>query len=1696
MQLIQRLRDHGPNVLPFVEWLEKLLSERGTNADELVRLEHQRQGAMNVTVRNAITSMRLMSAIDWAEVFESVSLVDGVLRADSDFADMDFPTRDRYRHAIEELARHSPHSELEVARHVIRATARAKEIAGEATRQNGRREQDPGYFLISSGRANFERELRYRAPIQHWPARGVVRAGLPGYLGLLSLVTALILAQVLAALAQFGLGTAALWLLSVVGLVPASEAALALVNHFFTTRIGPRALPGLELGKGVPASLRTLVVVPTLLTSKEEIESQIERLEVHALANPDDDLRFALLSDWADSPTEYAQGDEELLASATAAIAALNRNHGAAPDGARFLLLHRRRVWNPGEGRWMGWERKRGKLDELNRLLRGATDTSYLIPVGLPAVPPGVQYVITLDGDTRLPRGAVRRLVGKLAHPLNRPRFDRESGRVVEGHAVLQPRVAPSLPTGREGSLFQRIHSGRGGMDPYAFAVSDVYQDLFGEGSYSGKGGYEVDAFAAALENRIPDNTLLSHDLFEGIFARAGLASDIEVVEDYPARYDVAAARQHRWARGDWQLLPWIFGSISRPMVASARDAIPRVGRWKMLDNLRRTLIAPSAWLALVMGWLLPLPAALIWTSFVVVTFTIPTLMPFLIGFLPRRLGISKRSHLSAVGTDLALALSRVGFVITFLAHQAWIMVDAIARTLFRLLVTRRPMLEWVTEAQATLSPRLDLREIYVRMAGGVALAALAAACVVWAASDAWLVALPFVMSWALSPAIARWASFPTPVAVRSRVSLEDARVLRSIARRTWRFFETFVTAGDHMLPPDNFQEDPDPVVAHRTSPTNMGLYLLSVVAARDFGWLGLHDTVDRLGATLASMDSLERFRGHFYNWYATQDLRSLEPKYVSSVDSGNLAGHLITLERACREMIERPVVSPEWLAGIADALTLLREALRSVADDRRTQTVTRSQLDEALEMLARSLSPGPETPASLSLRLSSIELHAATVLDIARTLSAERGDGHAAEIASWAESLGTTVRGHARDVESLMPFASLLPGDGTLDAIFDAVPTLADLPGCCEAALVILARQRVKGAQASECAVDPAADQQALVDALERSLAAVGSLERRLAEQALLAGSLARAMEFGFLFDRARQLLSIGYRVSDGELDPSCYDLLASEARLASFVAIAKGDIPVRHWFRLGRALTPIDHGSALISWSGSMFEYLMPSLVMRAPAGSLLEQTSRFIVRRQMRYGSELRVPWGISESAYNARDIELTYQYSNFGVPGLGLKRGLSQNAVVAPYATALAAMVDPEAAVQNFERLERAGGRGRYGWYEALDYTPARVPEGKSVAIVRAYMAHHQGMTLVAIANALQDGRMRARFHADPSVRATELLLQERTPRDVAVARPRAEEVNAAENVRELVPTMLRRFHSPHDPTPRTHLLSNGRYAVMLTAAGSGYSRWGDVAVTRWREDVTCDGWGSYVYLRDVSSGEVWSAAYQPSGAEPDSYEVVFSEDRVEIVRRDGSLTTTLAVTVSTEDDAEVRRVSISNLGTRTREIEVTSYAELVLVDPMADAAHPAFSKLFVQTEYVRDVGALLATRRRRTPDEREIWAAHLAVVEGESIGGVQFETDRARFLGRGHNLRMPISVIDGRPLSGSVGSVLDPIFSLRRRVRIAPGETVRVAFWTLVASSRDAALDLVDKHHDPNAFERAVTLAWTQAQVQLRRGRAA
>jgi cyclic beta-1,2-glucan synthetase len=1618
VQLVKRLRDQDPRVTPALLWLDARLALTNTNCDELVRDEHQRQGAANVTVRNIITSMRLLSDVNWPEFFEKVSLVDVLLRDASEFASMDFTTRNLYRTAIEALARGSLHSELEVAQAVITAAADNNVDVGELQRA---RASDPGYHLLGRGRPAFEHALGYRPPFRHWLSRFNASIGPGGYITSVLLITALLLTLALLGVAHHQVAGWALTWLACLGVIPAVDVAVILVNRAVTRSFGATMLPGLALREGVPATLRTMVVVPALLTTAEAIAEQIERLEVHYLASSHGEIHFALLSDWTDADAEQVQGDAELLTLATAGIARLNAHYGATQQGQRFYLLHRRRVWSDGQQQWMGWERKRGKLHELNQLLRGAIHTTFIDGLGKsPGVPAEVRYVITLDGDTRLPRETVLRLVGKMAHPLNRPVFDAASGRVIEGYAVLQPRVTPSLPIGREGSLFQRVFSSMTGIDPYAAAVSDVYQDLFGEGSYAGKGIYDVDAFEAALGGRVPDGSLLSHDLFEGTFARAGLASDVEVVEEFPSRYDVAAARTHRWARGDWQLLPWVLGRDD--VARRGSGALPLIGLWKMLDNLRRTLSAPACVAALMVGWLLPLHAAVLWTLFILATIALPALLPVVLSIVPNRRGISAHSHLRALGHDLWMACLQIVFVVTLLAHQAWLMIDAISRTLFRLFVSRRNLLEWVTAAQQQLSTRLDVAAIYRRMSASVIIAVLALLMLVWLHGETSWVALPLITLWIAAPEIARRISISPLVAGRLAVSTDDAQALRLVARRTWRYFETFVSAEDNQLPPDNFQEDPAPVVAHRTSPTNIGLYLLCVVSARDFGWAGTAEVVERLEVTLATMAKLQRFRGHFYNWYDTRDLRPLDPRYVSSVDSGNLAAHLIAVANACREWLDAEVGHTARVAGLNDALQLARQAASQLSPGQRSQSYTQRQLQAALLTCGTSVASLAET--DIAAQLAALALHAATLVDSARALANEHGDLTHEDMLYWAEALRRSLLSWQRDVV-----------------------------------------------------------QTALVKK---------ALQQRLLSLETTTRGMALSMEFDFLLDPERRLLSIGYSATDGVLDSSCYDLLASEARLASFFAIAKNDIPARHWFRLGRAVTAIGHGAALISWSGSMFEYLMPSLVMRAPVGSLLEQTNRLIVRRQIEYGNALHVPWGVSESAYSARDLEFTYQYSNFGVPGLGLKRGLSENVVIAPYATGLAAMVDPQAAAANFAQLHALGAAGRYGFYEALDYTRARLPEGERVVIVRAFMAHHQGMTVVAIANVLFDGRMRARFHAESGIQATELLLQERTPRDVSIAHPRAEEVSTSARINHGAVTEVRRLHTINEATPQTHLLSNGRYSVMLTSAGSGYSRWREQGITRWHADSTRDDAGSYIFLRDMADGRVWSAGYQPSGATPDNYEVTFTEDRAEFIRNDGDITTTLHVVVSPEDDAEVRRVSLTNNGNSECDIEVTSYNELVLAPPAADTAHQVFSKLFVQTEYLARQGLLLATRRRRAPNEPEIWAAHHAVVDGGAVlGPLQYETDRARFLGRGREINEPVAVMDGRPLSNSVGTVLDPIFSLRYRVRIAPGATARLSFWTSVAESRTRVLDLFDKHHDANAFMRAATLAWTQAQVQLR-----
>lgn len=1684
VQLVQRLREQHPSVMPVMDWIESLQAKDGASIEQIIHAEHQRQAAAQVTVGNIITSMRLLSTLDWNDFFEKVSLIEPLLGKDPAgvYSRMEFASRDRYRHVIERISKRTRASELTIAE-------KALELASET--KNSGAEKHVGYYLIDNGVTLLEATFGYQArPIERL-RRFLLRHSTGAYIGTLTSITLLLISLLLYSMYRQGVDWWFLIATAFLAVIPASDLVLTVLNWDLTHFFPPRLLPRMDTAEGIPKDAATFVVVPTIFLSDSQVHELVERLEVHYLANQDASVYFALLGDFPDANAEEMSTDSHLLAIAQSGIDALNGQHGEQ----RFHLFHRRRQWNDGEKRWMGWERKRGKLEEFNRLLRGARDTSFVVRTAPDDLLRSIRYVITLDSDTQLPRDVARKLVGAAVHPLNQPRINPTTNRVEYGYGILQPRVSISLSSASR-SKFVQIFSGYTGIDPYTTAVSDVYQDFFGEGSFTGKGLYDVDAFQNTLDNRVPPNSLLSHDLYESLFARAALTTDIELLDDYPASYEAFAKRSHRWTRGDWQIARWLCPTVPDAERRGVRNVLPLVARWKILDNLRRSLVAPSLFIWLVATCSFFPGSALLWSLFVFCVIAFPVYLHVTTGLLIHPRGIPWTSHFWSVFGDFRTNAAQIALSFVFLPHQAWLMCDAIVRAVYRQLISRRKLLEWVSAAEAERSARNDLGSFITFMLPSLVLTAIALGLTLTLKPRALIVMGPLAVIWLLSPFIAFWVSRPR-TKERKLLSAEDRTFARMIARRTWRFFETFVGIEDNWLPPDNYQEDPSAIVAHRTSPTNMGLLVLATSSARDLGYIGALELVEREELTFATLAKLPRLHGHYFNWYDTKTLEPLLPQYISTVDSGNLAGHLIALKQACVEFPDNSLFDQCVVEGLTDTLNEIALEAASLGSFRqRTEVVTVRQLQDEIAACQKLLQTELGNDLSLWVVLiDSLARRASEIEDIVNALVHEHGEVSFKELRWWVGALNHQLGSLRRDAEALTSWARLLPSLKTettstdkdwarILKLLEHVPTLSEVPQLCDQALVQLAAMQEHASESSSQTATK------LTKALEQSAGAASDMLSRLSRLARRCDQVVEEMDFSFLFDVERKLFMIGYNVTASRADDSYYDLLASEARLASFVGIAKGDVPQQHWFRMGRTLTKVDGGRALISWTGTMFEYLMPLLVMRNYPATLLSETYRTIVDRQIEYGAERGVPWGISEAAYNVRDLHLNYQYGPFGVPGLGLKRGLIEDLVVAPYATMLALEVAPDEALKNLRRLQKEGALGPYGFYESIDYTAERLPEGQKSVLIRAFMTHHQGMSLVSLANVLYEDLVERRFHADPAVQATELLLQERIPVGVPAAHPRAEEVLTGRVV-QTMPGMITRVYETADfSTPRTQLLSNGTYSVMVTTAGSGYSRCEENAVTRWREDVTRDNWGSFIYLRDVRTGAVWSAGHQPVRRRAQSYHVAFSEDKADFRRVDAGISTRMEVVVSAEDNAEVRRISLTNNSSRTREVELTSYAEVVLATPDADNAHQAFSNLFVETEFFGGENAILAHRRQRSPEDKPIWGVHVVVAEGEMVGAVQYETDRGRFIGRGRTSNNPIAVMEDRPLSNTTGAVLDPVFSLRRRVRIQPNQTVRCAFSTAVAHSREEAMALADKYHDPNIFERELRLAWTKAQVEM------
>ncbi len=1697
-ELVRRLQGRSVALALPLTWIEQRLAESNQTIEQLVQAEAQSQAAAQVSVSNSIGSLRTLAAMDWREFVETHSLVEKTLRDDPAgvYGYMDFKTRDSYRHAVERLAKRSALSEQEVAAVAIRlatAAARAPPQGSQPSPAAAAPKDHVGYYLVDTGQQALEREAQVRGT-PWWRLQQLAKRGpLKLYSGSIVLLTFLLSYMAVLAAATVSHSPVTDWPLGGWLLIPAaalllatSQLAVSLVNWAASLVATPNMLPRMDYAHGIAPSAKTLVVVPSMLTSAASIDHLVEQLEVRFLANRDAQLHFALLTDYADAPHPTRSDDQVLLALAVEKIEALNHKHQTPSDteqgSDRFYLLHRPRRWNAREGVWMGHERKRGKLADLNALLRGRAsagpDERFATIVGKPQALQSVRYVITLDTDTHLPRDAAWQLVATMAHPLNHPHVAPVAGglRVVRGHGILQPRVADTL-LGSSRSRYARLFGGELGIDPYTRTVSDVYQDLFAEGSFIGKGIYDVDAVEAVLDGRLPDNRILSHDLLEGCYARSGLVSDVQVFEDSPSRFDADMKRRHRWIRGDWQIMAWAMPSVRAPKAQAASDvkahvapdakAEPAFGlqrnplstlsRLKIADNLRRSLAPAALSLLLLLGWF-ALEAPWVWSVVALGILVLPPLAAGLASLLRKPRTMRLGQHLSTVASGVDRQLAQAALTLACLPYEACVNMDAVLRTLVRLFITRRHLLQWQPSAELEPISRpggmSDLLQSYLRMivgpvvaiAGGMGLAAWRPAALAAAA--------PILLLWFLSPLLVWWLSRPSQ---RQQPVLDAAqtRSLRLLSRRTWAFFETYVGAEDNHLPPDNVQDHPVARVAHRTSPTNIGLSLLSALSAYDFGYLTLRQLIERTEATFNTMGRLTKHHGHFLNWYDTLTLEPLRPCYVSTVDSGNLAGHLLTLGAGLRLLADQEPQPLQLLDGMLDSFRLLQLSSPKPASSAAQQRFAM--------LLKHARHAAPTDAASSAAKPTAITLTANQALQV-------------------------TFDDLAQSAQALVDEALAQPrGTAAPEAEAEAArQTLAEAQRWAFA----LKHQCDEACAELRALSPPDSSPPAHASVLAWNSAALAQRRTRLLALAEQASAMAR-MDYGFLFDATRKLLTIGYNVDEHRRDAGHYDLLASEVRLATFTAVAQGQVPQESWFALSRLLTSANGDAVLLSWSGSMFEYLMPMLVMPSYPDTLLDQTMHAAVRRQINYGRLHNVPWGISESGYHVTDAQLNYQYRAFGVPGLGLKRGLADDMVVAPYATVMSLMVEPQAACANLERLAQEGLASPFGYFEAIDYTPSRLPRGQTRAIVRSHMVHHQGMSLLALAYVLLDQPMQRRFTADPELQATLLLLQERIPKVVAFHPHTADRADLRSGS-ATAETQQRLITNVDTAAPEVQLLSNGRYHVMLTNAGGGVSRWQDLAVTRWREDTTCDGWGSFCYLRDTGTGAFWSSTHQPTVRKAQAQEAIFSEGRAEFRRRDNGIDAYTEVVVSPEDDIELRRLRLTNLGPTRRTIEVTSYAEVVIAPAAADVQHPAFSKLFVQTEALSEPAALLCTRRPRSANEHPPHMFHLMAVHGAKASAATHETDRARFIGRGRTLRSPQAMrAAASTLSGTTGSVLDAVVATRRVITLEPEQTATIDLVYGMAETRDACVALIHKYVDRRLADRVFELAWTHNQVILR-----
>jgi cellobiose phosphorylase len=1660
-ELTRQLRGQGPDLALALNWVEQQLSENGVTSSELINAEVQKQAADQVSMSNSIGSIRVLSAMDWRDFIEAHSIVEQILREDNGgvYGSMDFATRDRYRHVVEGIARKSKLSEPEVARIAIKLM---HEHAGN--NEDDARKSHVGYYLINEGVFQTKQLARMRMSVGDRIRTISKSNSLKVYFTSILLITGIITSWLLIKAYSDTQNVRLLLIISVLSLLCASQLAISLINFFATLLVKPHLLPRLDFSKEIPKSSSTMVVIPAMLTNIEEIENLVESLEVRFLANRNKNLHFGLLTDFTDANEENKPGDDELLNFTRSRIDELNKKYGKQRNDL-FFLFHRPRRWNPAENAWMGYERKRGKLSELNSLLRGGAKDRFALILGEQSIFPSVKYVITLDADTQLPLNSAWKLIGTMAHPLNHPWYDERKKRVTRGYGILQPRVSINLPD-TDSSPYAQMHGNEPGLDPYTRASSDVYQDLFGEGSFIGKGIYEVDTFIKVLEGKFSENRILSHDLLEGCYVRSGLVSDVNLFEKYPESYAADMKRISRWVRGDWQIFSWFLPVVPSPGRQWIKNPLSLLSRWKIFDNIRRSLVPFAISVLILLGWLV-LPSTLFWTLVVTGIIVFPIFISSIWTIIRKPKDVNLAFHIKYSWTNIENILIKTIYALICLPYEAFSNLRSISLALWRMLISKKKLLEWSTSTIGTNGSRTNLIDSYYSMWIEPVLALIVIIYLSVNDSTKLFYAGPILFLWSLAPFITLWSSRPSP---KQGAVLSDKQMifLRKVSRRTWSYFERFIEEKNNFLPPDNYQEQPAEQVAQRTSPTNIGLSLLSTLTAGEFGFITGSQLIQRTSETINTMKKLEQFRGHFYNWYDTGSLAPLLPKYISTVDSGNLAGHLLVLKQGLVAIPEQEILAQKLFNGLEDTWRVL------------TDSLDRSEL-ELTKQFALDLNTACKKDIN---KAQEFEMHASHLTRSFADVIGKLNEDPDSETYWWKNNLMIQLEAVQKECQIFLPWLILENAPEKYKDLH-SLKVNANLSELKEAANLL---QNEIGSIFSSTGSE--ADKEWL-DTMKTALIDSAKMaDERISRCDHLVNICNKFadMEWDFLFDKTSNLFTIGYNVLENRIDSGFYDLLASENRLTVFTGIAQGKIPEDSWFALGRLLTNVNGKPILLSWSGSMFEYLMPLLVMPTYENTLLDQTGKAAVQWQIEYARQKGLPWGISESGYNMVSPNLNYQYRAFGAPGLGLKRGLEEDSVVAPYASVMALMVEPEKACLNLEYLYEKGFEGRHGFYEAIDYTPSRLRHGQTSATVFSFMAHHQGMSLLSLAYLLLDKPMQKLFESEPQFKAVLLLLQEKIPKATTFFAHTTDAVDISQ-----VPSgkEMRVLTSPDTYTPQIQLLSNGKYHVMLTNSGGGYSKWKNLDVVRWREDITCDNWGTFLYIRDLMSGDYWSNAHQPTLNRGEDYEAVFSQSRADFRSINYEILTRTEVVVSPEDDIEMRRYHITNLSAKRRFIDVTSYAEVVLASAASDIIQPAFSNLFVQTEILHEHNAIICTRRPRSEGESHPWMFHLMTVQGTDPVGVSFETDRMEFIGRGNTVRDPLALKGLTPLSGKQGSVLDPIVSIRYILTLEPGETATIDMLTGIADTKENCLGLINKYKDKHHKDRIFELAWTHSQVVLR-----